>query len=393
MSEYFRFYAIANIVCLIIFGIMFLHDLLSIDRQEKQILFDHTLGAFMLYFISDIFFAAIISGIIPKTAASVALVNLANAILMAVITYSWFRYALAVEQVPYRNNQAFQIIAALPLALSIIVTVFMYIIDPSLFFDKGLNLQPLYSVFQIGVPISYIVAELIYTMRRAAKEKSLSIKRTLISVGLFPLMVVFGGLIQIIFLPDTPVFCFSSTILMILFYIQSMESQISLDPLTGLNNRSQLYRYIAQDSTMHRENRLTYVVMIDINDFKSINDTYGHSSGDKALVITADSLRKAIGEAAMPAFLGRFGGDEFIIIAHPIEEAEMGKLEETIRKCLHEGCRLNNAPFDITVGIGYDLLNRDMSDTFESCMERADKKLYINKNEIKEKRKSAGRFE
>ena len=137
MSEYFRFYAIANIVCLIIFGIMFLHDLLSIDRQEKQILFDHTLGAFMLYFISDIFFAAIISGIIPKTAASVALVNLANAILMAVITYSWFRYALAVEQVPYRNNQAFQIIAALPLALSIIVTVFMYIIDPSLFFDKA----------------------------------------------------------------------------------------------------------------------------------------------------------------------------------------------------------------------------------------------------------------
>lgn len=393
MSEYFRYYTIANVVCFIIFGIMFLHDKFSIDRQEKQILFDHTLISFMLYFISDTFFAAIISGVIPKTLTSVALVNFSNAVLMAVITYAWFRFALAVEQIPYRNNQAFMIVSALPLALSLVVAVFMYIIDPYLFFDEKLGLKPLYSVFQVGVPITYIIAELIYTTERASKEKNIATRRELILLGLFPLLVVFGGLFQVIFLPDTPVFCFCSTILMVVFYIQTMDSQISLDPLTQLNNRTQLYRYIAQDITMHREGRLTYIVMIDINDFKIINDTYGHSNGDKALVITADSLRKALGESTMPGFLGRFGGDEFIIIAHPVEEAEMQELEKSIRKCLHESCRLNNAPFDITVGIGYDLLDRNKGDTFERCMERADKKLYINKNEIKEKLKNTDRFD
>ena len=69
MNDFLLFYAESNIVCFIIFGIMFVHDLKRIDSQEKQLKFDRTLLAFMLYFVSDIFWAAVMSGAIPKNSS------------------------------------------------------------------------------------------------------------------------------------------------------------------------------------------------------------------------------------------------------------------------------------------------------------------------------------
>ena len=78
---------------------------------------------------------------------------------------------------------------------------------------------------------------------------------------------------------------------MLIFYIASMKTQISTDPLTGLNNRGQLANYVAQKSNIYRENRLTIVIMFDINDFKLINDTYGHAEGDRALILVSNALK------------------------------------------------------------------------------------------------------
>ena len=162
-----------------------------------------------------------------------------------------------------------------------------------------------------------------------------------------------------------------------------MEKQISADPLTGLNNRGQLQHYASQENAIRREGRLTYIVMIDINDFKQINDTFGHANGDKALVMVADSLKKSMGRTSMPGFIGRYGGDEFVMIPHPHDEASMVKLEKTIRECISEVCKKESVPFDISVGIGYDRLDFDGGDSFQSCLERADQKLYENKILVK----------
>ena len=75
MNQYFIFYAEATVVCLIFFGIILIHDLSRIDRQEKQVKFDYALISFMLYFIDDGFWAAIISGVLPKTLLSVQIIN------------------------------------------------------------------------------------------------------------------------------------------------------------------------------------------------------------------------------------------------------------------------------------------------------------------------------
>ena len=67
MENFAPYYIESNLVCVIVFGILLIHNHFSIDRQEKQIKFDHALIAFMLYFLADSVWAAITGGLLPKT--------------------------------------------------------------------------------------------------------------------------------------------------------------------------------------------------------------------------------------------------------------------------------------------------------------------------------------
>ena len=104
-DNFFASYLVANIVCVIIFGIFLGHDVVGVDRQEKQIKFDHALVAFMCYFVSDSFWAATEANIIPKTKISVVICHFSNYIVMAMVTYMWLRYVMAVENTPRRERK------------------------------------------------------------------------------------------------------------------------------------------------------------------------------------------------------------------------------------------------------------------------------------------------
>ena len=386
MSSYFIYYTEASIVCVIIFGIMLVWDLLSIDKQEKQIKYDRALIAFMLYFVSDALWAAVIAGMLPRNRVTVVSTNFANCVLMATITYTWLRYVMAVEQIPNRDKPLTRFTIGAPFLLSTIALVFTYLFAPDLLLNSDLEPQPLCSVFLIVVPIIYIIAILVYTMKRAIKAESLIEKKNHLLVGLFPLLVVFGGLVQEMVMSETPIFCFSSTILMLIFYIASMKTQISTDPLTGLNNRGQLASYIAQKSNIYHENRLTVVIMFDINDFKLINDTYGHAEGDRALILVANALKEVARNHSIPMFLARYGGDEFILIIHPTTESETEALICEIRERIEARCRTEGTPYTISIGAGYDQLAGE-TDTIQKCMQRADEKLYEDKARQKGERR------
>ena len=382
MSDYFIYYTESTIICLIIFGIMLVHDLFNVDRQEKQVKYDNALIAFMLYFVSDNFWAAVIAGVIPKNSFTLIVPNILNFMFLAYITYSWLQYALAVQQTPDRNRPLKRFAIAFPLIISTVVLAALFLVSPRSVIDESGKLTHLYFSFLITVPVIYIAASILYAVRRAGKEKNPTLKRQFYYVGLFPLVVVFGGILQIMVLPDTPIFCYSCTILMLIFYIQSMEDQISLDPLTGLNNRGQLHRFISQDSSLFREGLKTYVVMMDVNDFKQINDNYGHSEGDHALTIIAESLKKASGSRKLPVFIARYGGDEFLLIVHSNGEGSVEDLIKELRSQLQNISVKAGIPYRITLAIGFDELGRK-GDTITDCLRRADAKAYEDKAKFK----------
>ena len=242
MSDYFIYYSESQIICLIIFAIMLAHNLLNVDRQEKQVKYDRALIAFMLYFASDMLWAAVIAGVLPKTHFTLIVPNILNFVFLAYITYSWLQYALAVQQAPRRNMPINRFAISFPLVVSSAALTMLFLVSPGRLIDDKGKLTILYFAFLVLVPVIYIAASIFYAVRRAGSEKNPTLRRQFYYVGLFPLVVVFGGLLQIVVLPDTPIFCYSCTILMLIFYIQSMEGQISVDALTGLNNKGLIMR-------------------------------------------------------------------------------------------------------------------------------------------------------
>ena len=387
MVGQYVYYIESNMICLIIFAILFVHDLIGADRQEKQIKYDHALMGFMLYFVSDSIWALVQDGVIQNSRAVAIITNSANFILMASVTFLWMRYVMAVENVKNREKPLSKFLISLPFIISMVTCAVIFSIDSSLLINNKLEVTLLLNILMTVVPIIYIIAVLGFAINRAVKEDNPTERRRHYYVGFFPLVVVLGGILQLVF-PFAPVFCFSCTILMIIYFIHSMDAQISIDPLTQLNNRGQFMRYTSQPSKLFIENRRTYIVMMDVNDFKGINDNHGHSSGDKALLIIADAMRYEIQKHDMPVFACRYGGDEFILIVNPSKESEVEKLINDIRSRIIVECEYQDVPYRISIGAGYDELIDGSKDSVQKCMQRADKKLYMDKESIKKAKMS-----
>jgi len=323
------------------------------------------------------------SGVLPVNTFSALSTYFLNFLLMTVITYAWLRYVMAEEQIPERNETRTKLILMLPLIASIIVLIAAYLISPGLLINADYKSTTVFDVFLAVVPMFYIIAVLGYGVKKAAKEKNPMEKKRHLFVGMFPLIAVVGGFLQMMLMPELPVFCFASTILMLIFYIQSIDSQISTDPLTKLNNRGQLLRYVLQESNLWMDDRSTYIVMIDINDFKKINDTFGHAEGDSALILLSGAITGVIRKYCIPIFLARYGGDEFILIVHPSDDKEVESLIDDIRTGIIEKCKSENKPYRLSVGIGMDKMDKNEADSFECSLKRADEKMYRNKNDTK----------
>lgn len=172
--------------------------------------------------------------------------------------------------------------------------------------------------------------------------------------------------------------CLALAILFI--YLNTQNRQITTDALTGLNNRREFDQQIVRKAEQfHGEN--WGILMLDVDEFKVINDTLGHAVGDEALWEVADILRRTLGEER--TFLARYGGDEFAVIGAWESEAE---IHMAIMKVEEEAARFNEQSgkkYKLSLSIGYAMWKE--VGMLEGLVEKADERMYI----VKTRRKSA----
>ena len=381
-SHYFLYYAEATAVCILIFGILLINDRISMNRQEKQIVFDHALIAHILYFASDVLWAGVIAGRIPRTRFSVAFLNFSNFILLSAIAYEWFLFAAVSEHRPFPETERGRRVSRIPFAVMTVVMLAAYLIAPTFWASETGALNALYYPMMLAAPLFYVGASCVQSLRQARQTEDPGDRRLYRMIGLYPLAIVFFGVLQLAYVA-APLFCFGCTVMMLFFYIRSMDAQISLDPLTLLNNHGQLLRYVAQEQSHRREDGKTFVVIADADSFKQINDNYGHAEGDRALVLIAEVLKTCAKTMRQPPFLSRYGGDEFVLIVHAETAAEVELLTKEIHRGLAEACSLRRTPCRITVSVGYDEWKTDQS--FLECLQHADAMLYEEKRRRKQR--------
>ena len=372
----FTFYSEANIVCIIILLILLITDIFHSTRQEKQMWFNRAIIANILYYVSDIGWAAVLAGLIPKFRTLVALFNLSNYILLSLMAYEWFMFMAVSERMTILKSRKRQLLCLLPTAASVLIMVIAYCAAPTFWINEKSELNVWYYPMMISIPSLYLIASFVFSMINARKAESRDDRKLYWLIGIYPISVMAFGILQVASL-TLPVFCFGCTIMLMFFYIQNMHTLISVDALTRLNNRGQIDRYM--DQVHYKENAAIFIMMIDIDRFKEINDNFGHGEGDRALIIVSEVLKQVCDHFKAPVFLGRYGGDEFtIIIQNPGEGEYPDKAVEVIRSVLSQKCAEKQLPYDLEVSIGYDSL-KDRNDTMDDCMRRADEKLYEDK--------------
>lgn len=156
----------------------------------------------------------------------------------------------------------------------------------------------------------------------------------------------------------------------------SLQNEFSyLDTLTNLYNRA--YLDYKMESMLKEKNPKVGAIMIDVDFFKSINDTFGHSTGDEALV---DVARVIVFSKPDKAIATRFAGDEFILLVNNTNDNEMKKIIESIRDELKYFNETENRPYKLSLSLGYTLFDPDR-DTTDTFFKRMDDNMYVEKSE------------
>jgi len=150
--------------------------------------------------------------------------------------------------------------------------------------------------------------------------------------------------------------------------------EASRDPLTGLVNRRVLNKWLSLEISRARENnRPLSVLLFDLDFFKSVNDTYGHLTGDRVLQTFSRLLKRDLVNFNL---IGRYGGEEFIAVLPDQNETKAMSIAENIRKNCHSVSTRgpNGSTVEFTVSVGITELRN--TDTTETLIHRVDKGLY-----------------
>lgn len=191
-----------------------------------------------------------------------------------------------------------------------------------------------------------------------------------------PAFAIFGLLLQFV-LSDAKVIWLCTSIDVLLMYVLYMELTQNIDPLTHLLNR-QCY-----ESRISRLREPVLIFYFDVDDFKLVNDTYGHSFGDLTLATAGECIQSVFGKAGE---CYRIGGDEFCAIL----SYDKFQPEDLLKEFLHstETVRQKNRRFPY-VSAGYAHF-RPGEDQIADVVKTADTFMYLQKRNAKEKRAAAG---
>lgn len=158
-----------------------------------------------------------------------------------------------------------------------------------------------------------------------------------------------------------------------------LDRMAHFDPLTGLPNRASLSRHvderIAADKAGGKSHDLA-LLFLDMDNFKFINDSFGHRAGDQVLIEFGERLQRTVGQEV---FVSRLGGDEFVIVLQGDRAADAQRIARTLEQCLIAPFVVEGQNFFVSSSIGIARYPWD-GRSFDELLQNADTAMYCSKD-------------
>ena len=153
-----------------------------------------------------------------------------------------------------------------------------------------------------------------------------------------------------------------------------MLDEMQKDSLTGLFNKAATQQHVRSILQKEPESLFAFIIL-DIDNFKSVNDRFGHAAGDKVLVEFSQTLREQFRDGDV---MGRIGGDEFVVFLKIPNKEILEKKLRDLTDTLHQNIMTDAGECEISASIGATV-SPDTGNDFETLYKKADKALYSTK--------------
>lgn len=369
------YYLEINIICIIILMAIF-------DKFKDESLNNYSDKYYEKTLLATISFSlfALISGIFNGTSYNFSQIILIISHSLyffseSLIGYFYTNYIL--KRINLQEKREYKLILYIPLILSIFFLIinltkkilFTISIDNLYSPGKYIYLYNLINVVYVLIIITNLISYYFYNKNSKNEIKSLI---------LFTLLPIVSASIQNynygIILGQV-----GFTLSELLIYFNNQKKEANYDELTGVYNRRAFNK---RANKIYYSNKSMFLMLMDADDFKIINDKYGHLEGDKALIQIAYILNRAINNTHKNYSLARYGGDEFVIVGNIQNKDEVAQLINQIEEEEKKYNKETNNKYNIKLSIGYALQN-DNHTLLEDLIKEADALMYAKKRKRK----------
>ncbi len=366
-----------DILCLLMLTVIAVQSKRSVSQQMSRVLFRNTVYGIMFVLLCDVLWLLVDGRLFPGAVVLNSVINVLFISSGIVLGSLWYLYVL--ETLGYTITKRIQCIALLPALLVTVLnlislyTGWIFRIDAANHYMRG----PLFWV-QSVTAVALLLISFIHIIIRLVDGRPGVERRTLYKMLGYYLIPVVGTLLTLPF-PGMPGAWTSAAVAVILIYIDDQDNEIVRDSLTGLNNRKTLNGLFAEYTRKSNAAGDLYLFMIDLNDFKKINDTLGHPVGDEALVNTADILRGAA--EGKKAIVSRVGGDEFLIMGFFPGPGAPEAFCRDVTRLFDAFNETEKKPYTLMATVGY--AGYGPGYTLSRLIDEADEMLYRRKAKLK----------
>nr|WP_027872072.1 GGDEF domain-containing protein [[Eubacterium] cellulosolvens] len=369
-------YAEISLSCCALIALIIIRICRSLRRDVRTRAYIKALSGFILFLFFDTVWGVFRAVDVPMGSFVEYLLEYLYLGFLLVTSANLFCFMKKLVTDDGRQEKIF--LSILPAVVGVLILSFNLVEDGSVFRVVDGNLLEfglLYYLLWIPIYL-YLFAGFFLVIRYLRKDEDLARKERDL-LALISLLMLVIATIADEFLVYVPTLSMALTICFLFAYLDEQSSSIFMDALTKLNNRRQFNRYL---DTRIKEKRAPgknlYLVIVDIDFFKEINDNFGHIEGDCALVRTADCLRACVEGLDGKTMICRYGGDEFAIVTEVSGRDDVENYCRSVQKMLLETGK--TSPYRLEISYGIAMLTEETSG-ISDLLKTADRAMYAVK--------------
>ena len=372
------YYCEINLICILVL-LLFTNQLhyKSDQFSSENNIFHYMLRTTVIMCISDMISGICRGQVFVGARMVIEISNLIYYETITIISFLWMVYVFTKLKIikNYKKELLFWAIPLIAISVAVVsnhFTDFYFKIDENNLYERNVGVH-----FHWIVSWFYLLLATAMAIYKIMKEKNKNRRRKIATLILFFIAPAISAVIQMLFygISCTQV---GITISLVAISLEEQNNQILTDALTGLNNRYGFNKYWEIYMQHHLETEL-FLMMIDINNFKQVNDKFGHLEGDRALTDVAYVLKDSCENADSKLFVCRYGGDEFLVAGCNCTKDEIMDLKNQIDKKLKEKNILGDYQYELSVSMGVASSICLNSDDIDNLLRIADEAMYEEK--------------